>query len=297
MKKRVLAAVFAFVLLMTLVFTACSPKKSDSGSTEPAPTEMEKGSTAAPEENSDLEDVKAAGKLVIGITYFAPMNYMDDSGELTGFETEFAKAVAEKLGVEAEFKEINWNNKIIELKGKTIDCIWNGMTKTDELAEQLDFSNSYMTNKQVCVVKASKADTYKDLASMAGAAVVAEAGSAGETAVKADSGLSQNYVSVSAQADGLNEVKAGTADIVVLDAVMAYSMVGEGTDYDDLTVVDVFDSSADEEYAIGFRQGSSLTKAVNEAMDSLAKDGTLKTIASKYGLESRILLSGSEGTN
>lgn len=291
MKRKVFSAVLAVIMLMTLVFTACSktPATTDDGTTTPVGNES--GTTeAVVNANSDLEDVQKAGKLVIGITYFAPMNYFDDSGELIGFETEFAKAVAAKLGVEADFREIDWNNKIVELKTKTIDCIWNGMTRTDDLAAQIDFSESYMTNKQVCVIKASNADTYTDLASMAGAAVVAEAGSAGESAVQADAGLSQNYVSVAAQADGLKEVKAGTADIVVLDAVMAYSMVGEGTDFDDLTVVDVFDSSADEEYAIGFRQGSSLVQAVNDAANELAQSGELAQIAEKYGLESRLLL-------
>ena len=287
MKKRIISIVLAALVLLTVVAFAACNKQTD---TPNPPQTGDEGTSAAPEANSDLEDVQNAGKLVIGITYFSPMNYFDNDGNLIGFETEFATAVCDKLGVAPDFKEIEWERKLLELGSKNIDCIWNGMTRTDDLAKQIDFSVSYMANKQVCVINTKNADTYTDLASMSGAAVVAEAGSAGETAALADSNLSQNYVSLSAQSDGLKEVKAGTADIAVLDAVMAYSMVGEGTDFSDLTVLDVFDESADEEYAIGYRQGSSLTEAINNAIAELVADGTLTQIAEKYGLESRILL-------
>lgn len=290
MKKRSIALLLAAVLVvMTFAFAACSndtPAADDPTGEATSENTTEASSSAS----SDLADVQDKGQLVIGITYFAPMNYMDDNGELTGFETEFARAVCEKLGVEAVFQEIVWDSKVMELNSGNIDCIWNGMTMTDELAPQIDFSTPYMANKQVCVIRTADADTYTDLASMNGASVVAESGSAGEAAALADENLSGNFISVTAQADGLNEVKAGTSDIAIMDAVMAYSMVGEGTDFSDLTVVDVFDDSANEQYAVGFRKGSSLTAAVNDAMDELAADGTLDQIARTYGLEPRILL-------
>ncbi len=105
------------------------------------------------EENSDWEYIKNKGKLIIGITYFAPMNYKDDSGKLVGFETEFATAVCEQLGVTPEFVVINWNTKETELAGKTIDCIWNGMTITEEREENMSISIPYMENKQVMITK------------------------------------------------------------------------------------------------------------------------------------------------
>lgn len=105
-------------------------------------------------EEGDLAYIKDKGELVIGITYFAPMNYMNEKEELVGFETEFAKAVCEKLGVEAKFVEINWDTKEIELQSKSIDCIWNGMTITDERLENMSISAPYMQNKQVMVAKA-----------------------------------------------------------------------------------------------------------------------------------------------
>ncbi|MBR5155547.1 MAG: transporter substrate-binding domain-containing protein [Clostridia bacterium] len=100
----------------------------------------------------DLAYVKEKGELIIGITLFAPMNYYEGE-ELIGFETEFAKAVCEKLGVKAKFVEINWNSKEIELNAKNIDCIWNGMTITEERATNMSISVPYMQNKQVMVSK------------------------------------------------------------------------------------------------------------------------------------------------
>ncbi len=102
----------------------------------------------------DLAYIKDKGEMIIGITLFAPMNYEDDNQELIGFETEFAEAVCAKLGVEANFVEINWNSKEIELNSKNIDCIWNGMTITDERLENMSISVPYMENKQVMVSKA-----------------------------------------------------------------------------------------------------------------------------------------------
>ena len=105
------------------------------------------------EKDSDYKYIMDKGELVIGITYFAPMNYLTDDGELVGFETEFAKAVCKKLGIKAKFQEISWNAKETELKSKNIDCIWNGMTITEERAENMSLSIPYMQNKQVKVVK------------------------------------------------------------------------------------------------------------------------------------------------
>ena len=105
-------------------------------------------------EESDWAYIQEKGVLVVGITYFAPMNYKDEDGKLVGFETEFAEAVAEELGLEVEFQVIDWNSKETELASKNIDCIWNGMTITPERAENMQISIPYMQNKQAVVVKA-----------------------------------------------------------------------------------------------------------------------------------------------
>lgn len=107
-------------------------------------------------DDSDWAYIQQKGELIIGITYFAPMNYLDQNNELTGFETEFAKAVCEKLGVKATFKEIIWNSKETELAAKNIDCIWNGMTIDEDRKENMSISIPYMENKQVLVTKTDK---------------------------------------------------------------------------------------------------------------------------------------------
>ena len=108
------------------------------------------------ETDSDYKYVMDKGELIIGITYFAPMNYENEDGELIGFETEFAKAVCAKLGVKAKFQEISWSAKETELAAKNIDCIWNGMTITEEREENMSVSIPYMQNKQVKIVKSEE---------------------------------------------------------------------------------------------------------------------------------------------
>ncbi len=235
-------------------------------------------------EGGDWQYIADKGTFVIGITLFEPMNYYEN-GELTGFETEFAKAACEKLGVEPVFQEIEWEQKELELNSKNIDAIWNGLTVTEDRKENMAFSTSYVRNKQVVLINSKNADKYTDLASMAGASCAAESGSAGEAAIQSDSVLSQNdYVAASAQKDVLLELKSGTVDVGVIDYVMAIASVGEGTDYSDLMIVDGIELTP-EEYAIGMRKGDTETVAkINGAIDELVADGTLKALAEKYGL-------------
>ena len=228
-------------------------------------------------------------KLTIGITYFEPMNYLDADGNLTGFETEFAKAVCEKIGKEADFQEIEWETKEIELNSKNIDCIWNGMTITDERKENMNISTPYMENKQVMVCKASNAEKFAKSAE--GAKVVAEAGSAGEEVAQGEDFFkNSNYTAADSQAKALLEVKSGTSDIAVIDYVMTIGTLKDGSDYGDLTVVEGKDF-APEQYGIAFRKGDDeLTNSVNDAIQELANEGKLDEIADKYNLKDLILV-------
>ena len=131
---------------------------------------------------SDLDYIKGKGKMVIGYTVYEPMNYTDADGNFTGFDTELATAVCEKLGVEPEFVEINWDTKVVELDAKSIDCIWNGMTLTDDhYGEHRLPPRPTSKNAQVVVVK--DGTDYTSTADLVGKTVVAEAGSAGEAAI------------------------------------------------------------------------------------------------------------------
>ena len=208
------------------------------------------------------------------------MNYTDADGNFTGFDTELATAVCEKLGVEPEFVEINWDTKIVELDAKSIDCIWNGMTLTDDIQANTACTKAYAKNAQVVVMKAD-AD-YSSTADLVGKTVVAEAGSAGESAINDDESLSQaDYVSKSVQTDCLMELAAGTADAAVLDVTLASAMIGDGTDYANLAIKDELNA---EEYGVAFRKGSDAADAVNAAFDELKADGTMQALADKYSL-------------
>ena len=222
---------------------------------------------------------KADDKLVIGYTIYEPMNYMED-GKLTGFDTEFAEAVCTKLGVTPEFVEINWDTKFVTLDSNQIDCIWNGMTISDEVKKNCDVSKAYVKNAQVVVMKEDVIANYADVESLKGLKFAAEAGSAGEAAIK-DNGLDANYSPVAAQTDALLAVIGGQADACVIDITMAKTMTADGTSYDALTYSLELTS---EEYVIGFRKDDELTAKVNAIIDELVADGTLPALAEKYEL-------------
>ena len=263
---------------MALSLAACGGAASTS--TAASASGSAAGSAASASADSDLAYIQGKGKMVIGYTVYAPMNYTDDEGSFTGFDTELATAVCEKLGVEPEFVEINWDTKVVELDAKSIDCIWNGMTLTEDIMANTATTKAYAKNAQVVVVR--DGTDYSSTADLVGKTVVAEAGSAGEAAIEGDENLAQaDYVSKSVQTDCLMEVAAGTADAAVLDLTLANAMIGEGTDYASLKIVDELNA---EEYGVAFRKGSDAAAAVDAAFDELKADGTMQALADKYDL-------------
>ncbi len=250
-------------------------------------------------EDSDWAYIEGKGKMLVGITMFAPMNYEEDN-ELIGFDTELTKAVCEKLGVEPEFIEINWDSKEIELNSKNIDCIWNGMCITEERKENMSISDPYLLNTQALVMKTDREEEI--MADVSGLTVVAEQGSTGEgkllgtiedddtVVVSAEEFFkNSNYVAVDSMAKALMEVKAGTADLAIIDSVCALAMVGEGTDYADMTV-NLDNNFGEQKYGIAFRKGSDTTEKVNAAIKELYEDGTVGQIAEKYGLSDILIV-------
>ena len=232
---------------------------------------------------TDMEYVKDKGKLVVGITDFAPMDYKDENGEWIGFDADMARAFGEYLGVEVEFVEIDWDNKILELNGKLIDCVWNGMTLTDEVKAAMETSNAYANNAQVVVLPAAKVNDYADVASLAGLSFAVEAGSAGEAEITA---LGYAATPVATQSGALMEVAAGTSDAAVIDSLMAAAMVGEGTAYASLTWSFPLNR---EVYGVGFRKGSDAAEALNAFLDAALADGSLLSIAETYGVQAAII--------
>ncbi len=220
--------------------------------------------------------------LKIGVTDYPPMDYEDESGEWTGFDAEMAKLVAKELGYDGvEFVEITWDYKITELKSKKIDLIWNGMTVTDELAEEMIFSYSYATNSQVAVIKNTNASVFTDLASMAEADVVCEGGSAGEAEAVAQFGA-DNVTGLEAQVNALAEVLAGTADVAFVDYTLAKSQCGKG-DYATLMIVEGIELSK-EEFAVGIRkEDTALQEGINKALVKFYNDGTMEALRVQFG--------------
>ena len=274
--KRLVSAFLAGAMALSLAACGGAASTSTVASSASASGSAAASETAA----SDLDYIKEKGKMVIGYTVYEPMNYTDADGNFTGFDTELATAVCEKLGVEPEFVEIYWDTKVVELDAKSIDCIWNGMTLTDDIMANAATTKAYAKNAQVVVVK--DGTDYSSTADLVGKTVVAEAGSAGEAAIEGDKNLAQaDYVSKSVQTDCLMEVAAGTADAAVLDLTLANAMIGEGTDYASLKIVDELNA---EEYGVAFRKGSDTAAAVDAAFDELKADGTMQALADKYDL-------------
>lgn len=266
------------MMAMTVTMTACGTSTN---------TATEKTDSKTAQTESDMAYIKDKGKMTIGYTLFKPMNFKDEKDELTGFETEFAKLVCEKLGVEPDFQEIDWDSKEIELNSKNIDCIWNGMTITDERKQNMSITTPYMTNRQVMIMKEENKAKFTE--NVGGASVVAEKGSTGEELVESDPFFAScKYTALDSQAKGLMDVASGTSDIVIGDYVMACGSVGSGTDYKDLVLVDKNFESQD--YGVAFRKGSDVTEEVNKAMKELASEGKLQQLAEKYNLQDLLLI-------
>ena len=258
--KKFIALLLAVVLVAGM--TACGAKKAAS--------------------ESDMAYVKEKGTLVVGITDFAPMDYQEN-GQWVGFDADMAKAFAESLGVECQLVEISWDTKVMELDSKNIDCVWNGMTLTNEVTSSMACSNAYCNNAQVIVVPADVAGQYADAESCKDLTFAVEAGSAGEAAVAE---LGYNYIAVTDQASALMEVSSGTSDAAVIDLLMAGAMIGEGTSYANLTHTAELTA---EEYGVGFRKGSDLAAALNEFFSAAYADGSMIACAKTYGVQDALI--------
>ena len=275
--KKILALILAMAMLVAC-FASCGNAADNTASNDDAA------------KDSDLAYIQDKGTLIVGITDFEPMDYKEDgSDEWTGFDAELARLVGKELGVTVEFQEINWKMKETELSSKTIDCIWNGLTWDEERAENMSLTDYYMLNRQVLVVATKNADKYTSVESLDGANVAAESGSAGESVIT-ESLTSSNYIEKDAQIDVLTELIMGTVDAGVIDYVMANYLINkEGSSFAGLTIVENALTTQDEYYSIAFRKGSDVTAKVNTILAQLKSDGTVDTLAKKYGLVDAIV--------
>ncbi len=278
-----------WALLLALAMTCSLAACGGSSDEEPATDDQTTEDTAANDDagtESDLAYVQDKGTLVVGITEFEPMDYQDADGNWIGFDADMAKAFAESLGVTAEFQLIEWDNKVMELDGKTIDVVWNGMTLTDEVTSAMSCSNAYCNNAQVVVLPADVAADYPDVESMAGLNFAVESGSFGQAQAEANG---FTYTEVVDQATALMEVASGTADAAIIDSLMAGAMVGDGTSYADLTYTITLNPNEGEQYGVGFRKGSDLVEKLNQFFVDSYADGSMMELAETYGVQAAVI--------
>ncbi|MBR2406766.1 MAG: transporter substrate-binding domain-containing protein [Clostridia bacterium] len=261
--KRFIALLLAVLMIVTC-FAGCGKAKTE----------------------SDKAYVKENGKLIVGITDFAPMDYKEteESTEWIGFDADMAKKFAEYLGVEVEFLVLaDWGKKAMELETKSIDVVWNGMTITDEVKGLMGVSEPYCKNAQVVVVKSDIAAQYTTKESLSALTFAVESGSAGAEALDE---LKISYTAVDDQARALMEVQSGSVQACVIDLLMAGAMIGEGTSYPELTTTVELTS---EDYGVGFRKESDLIAEFNTFWKKAYDDGTVKATAEKYGIAQNII--------
>lgn len=259
MKKLIVTAIAAALVAAT--FAGCAKKGA-------------KG-------DNSLAELKSRGVFVLGLDdSFPPMGFRDEKNEIVGFDIDLAKEVAKRLGVKFRAQPINWDSKEQELNTGKIDCIWNGLTITDERKKNLSFSKPYLANKQVVVVK--KGSGYKKLSDLAGKKIALQSGSSAEDAVNDSPDFKKSVkelVFLEQNLLALNDLVIGGVDGVVMDSIVAeYSIELSGMP---LELLD--ESLASEEYGIAFRkQDVQLTDAVQKALEDMAADGTVARISSVW---------------
>ena len=284
--KKLMALMLAGVMSAAAVAGCGSGGNNESKAEEPAAAARATADSA----DDDWTYLQNKGAITIGITYFEPMNYKDADGKLTGFDTEFAEAVCAELGLTPVFQEIDWDSKELELSSKSIDCIWNGFTITPERQKKMDVTDPYMENRQVMVCKREDVEKYSIAFGLRGANVAAEAGSAGAEVTASDPFFDEaSCNTVASQSVALLEVKAGTADVAVIDHIMSLAALKDGSGFEELAVVGE-QSFAPGQYGVALRKNSGATLAkLNEAIGKVADSGKLREIAEKYGLTDYLL--------
>ncbi len=275
MKKGLLVKVLAGVMAATFLFAGCG----STGNKEAENTASSTASSAAVDQS--WEKVKGAGELILGLDdSFPPMGYRDENNEIVGYDIDLAKEVASRLGIELKLQPINWDTKDQELNTGNIDCIWNGMTITDDLKKVVLFSQPYMNNQQVLVVMADS--TCKAKEDLAGKSIALQAGSSAKIALESKADFKASLKEVVELKDNtlcMMDLQTGNVDAVLMDEIVArYFIQMKGEKY---RVLD--EGLADEEYGIGFRKADvQLMTKINDTLNDMAKEGTIAKISEKW---------------
>ncbi|WP_313151826.1 amino acid ABC transporter substrate-binding protein [Lacrimispora sp.] len=271
MKKEI---ILAAVLGAAVLLGGCSGQKS--GVTASAASDT----AASTAKETGKETESAANALIVGFDQdFPPMGFVGDNGEYTGFDLELAQEVANRLGRKFVPQPIAWDAKDMELESGNIDCIWNGFTITGR-EEGYTWTKPYMENSQVFVV--GKDSGIKTLADLSGKIVEVQADSSAEKALQADEKLSGTFGTLQTTPDyntAFMDLEMGAVDAIAMDVIVAgYQIEQRKADF---IILD--EALAAEEYGVGFKKGNdTLRDQVQEQLDAMAADGTLKKISEKW---------------
>ena len=251
-------AIAATAALMTAAFvTGCGGQKQDAGNTQ------------------------QKSKIIIGLDdNFPPMGFRDESGKIIGFDIDLATEAAKRLGVEVEFKPIDWDSKEAALKSKQVDMLWNGLTITDERKQQIAFSKPYCNNAQILVVRSDS--PIADRAGLAGKTLGTQEGSSSIDALEKNADFKASLGSVKTYGDfvaALMDLELGRLDGVLVDSVVGryYMSKKEGT----FKVID--DKMGDEQFGVGMRQEDTLLQEkLNDVLKQMSQDGTMAKTSQKW---------------
>ncbi len=258
--KKILLTLLVLLVALSAIFTGCSSKE---------------------EVDNSWNDIKEAGKIIVGLDdEFPPMGYRDENNEITGFDVEMAYAAAEKLGVEIEFKPIDWDSKVMELNNKNIDVIWNGLSITPDRQEKMLFTNPYMENRQVIIVM--KDSSIKTKADLKEKVIGLQADSSSLDALKKDEATFDSIkevVQYNNNNEALMDLPTGRIDAVVVDEIVGRFYIG--IKKQEFKVLD--ESFGSEEYGVGLRkEDAALLLQLQKALDEMKEDGTAKDISIKW---------------
>lgn len=220
-------------------------------------------------------------KIVVGLDdNFPPMGFRDDKNNIVGFDIDMAKEATKRMGLEVEFKPIDWNSKEAELSGKRVDVLWNGLTITEKRKENILFTNPYMENRQIIVVAANS--PIKTKADLAGKVVGTQEGSSSIEAIEKDAATMNSFKELKKYGDNvaaLMDLKTGRLDAVVVDEVVGrYYIAKKPGEYAVLT-----EHFGSEEYGVGLRKDDKeLLAKLQKALDEMKKDGTSAKISKQW---------------
>ncbi len=228
-----------------------------------------------------LAEIKEKGKIVVGLDdSFPPMGFRDEAGEIVGFDIDLAKEAARRMGVEVEFKPVQWDGVLLSLKNGMIDLIWNGLTITEKRAEQIDFSDPYLANRQIIIVQ-SDADLVGK-ADLSGKVVAAQLGSSSVTAIESEPEIMASFAELrlfSNNTEALLDLQTGRVDAVVVDEIVGRYYISKRPGVFKVLKADF----GREEYGVGIRQNETSFKAeLNRVMQEMKTDGTGAEISKKW---------------